>query len=113
MFLRRKRTQPKDSVVEWSKDGESVDNKDILLFLTVGVNHVPRPEDWPVMPTEHLRVVFKPIGFFKANPALDVKAPVDERSRSAFPAGDIGTGAVVEHANGNGSTQASTSCGCN
>ncbi|CAE6427598.1 unnamed protein product [Rhizoctonia solani] len=106
------RTQPKDSVVEWSKNGESVDNKDILLFLTVGVNHVPRPEDWPVMPTEHLRIVFKPIGFFKANPALDVKAPVDERSRNAFPSGDIGTGAVVEHANGNGSTQASTSCGC-
>ncbi|KAF8754266.1 amine oxidase [Rhizoctonia solani] len=106
------RTQPKDSVVEWTKNGESVDDKDILLFLTVGVNHVPRPEDWPVMPTEHLRIVFKPIGFFKANPALDVKAPVDERSRNAFPAGDIGTGAVVEHTNGNGSTQASTSCGC-
>ncbi|KAJ1307241.1 hypothetical protein OPQ81_001354 [Rhizoctonia solani] len=104
---------PKDSVVEWCKDGDSVDNKDIVLFLTVGVNHVPRPEDWPVMPTEHLRVVFKPIGFFKANPAIDVKAPADERSRNAFPAGDIGTGAVVTgHANGNGSTQASASCGC-
>ncbi|CAE7052540.1 unnamed protein product [Rhizoctonia solani] len=108
------RTQPKDSVVEWCKSGDSVDNKDIVLFLTVGVNHVPRPEDWPVMPTEHLRIVFKPIGFFKANPAIDVKAPIDERSRNAFPTGDIGTGAVVtEHANGNGSTQASTSCGCN
>jgi Cu2+-containing amine oxidase len=63
----QRRTQPKDSVVEWSEKGDSVDNKDILLFLTVGeflcilplvnptnilcslgVNHVPRPEDWPV-----------------------------------------------------------------
>ncbi|KAG9123675.1 hypothetical protein FRC07_014312 [Ceratobasidium sp. 392] len=110
------RSQPADSVVEWSEKGDSVDNTDILLFLTVGVNHVPRPEDWPVMPTEHLRVVFKPIGFFKGNPALDVKVPVDEKSRNAFPTGDIGTGAVVvEHANGtsngNGATQAD-SCGC-
>ncbi|KAF8606428.1 peroxisomal copper amine oxidase [Ceratobasidium sp. AG-I] len=112
------RTQPKDSVVEWAQNGDSVEDKDILLFLTVGVNHVPRPEDWPVMPTEHLRVVFKPIGFFKANPALDVKVPVDERSRNAFPTGDIGTGAVVvEHANGNGTTNGNgatngDSCGC-
>ncbi|KAG9074606.1 hypothetical protein FS749_013807, partial [Ceratobasidium sp. UAMH 11750] len=80
------------------------------------VNHVPRPEDWPVMPSEHLRVVFKPIGFFKGNPAIDVKAPVDEKSRNAFPTGDIGTGAVVvEHANGprdgNGIARADA-CGC-
>ncbi|ELU40085.1 peroxisomal copper amine oxidase [Rhizoctonia solani AG-1 IA] len=106
------RTQPKDSVVEWTKNGESVDDKDILLFLTVGVSvHWDNSTNQCLsMPTEHLRIVFKPIGFFKANPALDVKAPVDERSRNAFPAGDIGTGAVVEHTNGNGSTQASTSC---
>lgn len=30
------RTQPKDSVVEWAQNGDSVENKDILLFLTVG-----------------------------------------------------------------------------
>lgn len=65
------------------------------------------------MPSEHLRVVFKPIGFFKANPALDVKAPADERSRNAFPAGDIGTGAVVdEHVNGSGAIQQEETCNC-
>ncbi|KAG8683356.1 hypothetical protein FRC09_016132 [Ceratobasidium sp. 395] len=115
-YVPQTRTQPEDSVVEWAEKGENVENADILLFLTVGVNHIPRPEDWPVMPTEHLRIVFKPIGFFKGNPAIDVKAPVDEKSRNAFPTGDIGTGAVVvEHANGtsngNGATQAD-SCGC-
>ncbi|KAG8683047.1 hypothetical protein FRC08_014556 [Ceratobasidium sp. 394] len=94
------RGQPKDSVAEWASLEDSVENTDILLFLTVGTNHIPRPEDWPVMPVEHVRVIFKPIGFFTANPSLDVKAPADERSRNAFPTGDIGTGAmVVEHTN--------------
>ncbi|QRV89473.1 primary-amine oxidase [Ceratobasidium sp. AG-Ba] len=110
------RDQPKDSVVEWTQNGDNVENTDILLFLTVGVNHIPRPEDWPVMPTEHLRIVFKPIGFFKCNPGIDVKAPADEKSRNAFPTGDVGTGAVVDgHANGNGTSNGSTqtdSCGC-
>jgi hypothetical protein len=65
------------------------------------------------MPVEHLRVAFKPIGFFRGNPALDVKAPADERSRNAFPAGDIGTGAVVvEHTNGDNATQPSGPCEC-
>ncbi|KAG8744999.1 hypothetical protein FRC10_009107 [Ceratobasidium sp. 414] len=94
------RGQPKDSVAEWASLGDNVENTDILLFLTVGTNHIPRPEDWPVMPVEHVRVAFKPIGFFTANPSLDVKAPADERSRNAFPTGDIRTGAVVvEHTN--------------
>lgn len=77
---------PTDSVVEWAKKEEKVDNQDILLFLTVGLNHIPRPEDWPVMPSADFRVMLKPVGFFRMNPAVDVQAPVDERSCHAFPA---------------------------
>ncbi|KAG9094532.1 hypothetical protein FRC06_010717, partial [Ceratobasidium sp. 370] len=47
-YVPQTRAQPADSVAEWTEKGENVDNTDILLFLTVGVNHVPRPEDWPV-----------------------------------------------------------------
>ncbi|QRW02902.1 primary-amine oxidase [Ceratobasidium sp. AG-Ba] len=91
------RGYPSDSVAEWTKLQEKVEDTDILLFLTIGTNHIPRPEDWPVMPAEHLRVVLKPVGFFRNNPSLDVKAPSDKCSRSAFPVGDLGTGAVVDH----------------
>lgn len=33
-------------------------------MLGFGVTHVSRPEDWPIMPVEILRVHLKPSGFF-------------------------------------------------
>jgi primary-amine oxidase len=38
----------------------------------MGANHIPRPEDWPVMPVVHLGFMLKPDGFFERNPSLDV-----------------------------------------
>jgi primary-amine oxidase len=37
-----------------------------------GLHHLPRPEDWPVMPVTTLGFMLKPFGFFDENPALDV-----------------------------------------
>jgi primary-amine oxidase len=39
------------------------------------VNHIARPEDWPVMPVEYAGFWLKPDGFFDRNPALDVPPP--------------------------------------
>ncbi|KAF8526365.1 hypothetical protein JB92DRAFT_3108350 [Gautieria morchelliformis] len=39
---------PSDSVEKWANEEESIGDDDILLFVTMGVNHIPRPEDWPV-----------------------------------------------------------------
>jgi len=88
---------PKDSVTEWAKGEESIEDEDIVLFLTLGVNHVPRPEDWPVMPVEQVRLTLKPVHFFKANPALDVPGLSDQESTPAFENGDA-------PANGNGAS---------
>jgi primary-amine oxidase len=54
-----------------------VADTDIVLWHTFGVNHVPRPEDWPVMPVEYAGFSLVPCGFFDRNPALDV--PPNER----------------------------------
>ena len=43
-----------------------------MLWHTFGVTHVPRPEDWPVMPVEYTGFTLIPFGFFDRNPALDV-----------------------------------------
>lgn len=43
-----------------------------VVWCTFGFTHVPRPEDWPVMPVEVFRVGLKPVNFFEKNPALDV-----------------------------------------
>jgi len=48
---------------------------DVVLWYVFGTNHVPRPEDWPVMPVERVGFELKPVGFFERSPALDVPAP--------------------------------------
>jgi primary-amine oxidase len=49
-----------------------IDGTDIVLWHTFGPTHVPRPEDWPVMPAARCGFTLKPTGFFGRNPALDV-----------------------------------------
>ncbi len=57
---------------EWTEANRNVDNTDIVVWYTFGSNHVPRTEDWPVMPTMYTGFKLMPVGFFDQNPALDV-----------------------------------------
>ena len=49
-----------------------LENTDVVLWHSFGLTHVPRPEDWPVMPVEYCGFTLAPVGFFERNPALDV-----------------------------------------
>jgi len=63
-----------DGLPDWtSKDRDIVDT-DIVVWHSFGVTHLPRPEDWPVMPVEYTGFSLVPFGFFDRNPALDVPA---------------------------------------
>ncbi|EGX52043.1 hypothetical protein AOL_s00043g433 [Orbilia oligospora ATCC 24927] len=53
---------------------ENVENDDILVWHTFGMTHIPRVEDFPVMPVEIHQVSLKPADFFDRNPAIDVPA---------------------------------------
>jgi primary-amine oxidase len=64
-----------DGLAQWIKRGRSLDNTDLVTWYTVGVHHIPRPEDWPVMPVAYAGFMLKPAGFFKQNPAMDVPPP--------------------------------------
>lgn len=44
---------------------------DVVVWQTIGITHVPRPEDYPVMPSETIGFKIVPHGFFDRNPALD------------------------------------------
>ncbi len=57
---------------EWTAADRSIENTDVVVWYTLGHNHVPRPEDWPVMPTYYAGFKLLPVGFFDSNPALDV-----------------------------------------
>lgn len=52
---------------------EPVDGADIVVWHTIGLTHVPRPEDYPVMPAESIGFKLVPHGFFDRNPALDAE----------------------------------------
>ena len=47
---------------------------DLVLWYTFGLTHVPRPEDWPVMPVTRIGFRLVPSCFFDGNPGLDVPA---------------------------------------
>jgi primary-amine oxidase len=53
----------------------SIEDTDLVVWHTFGVTHVPRPEDWPIMPVEYAGFTLLPVGFFNQNPAIDVPPP--------------------------------------
>jgi primary-amine oxidase len=64
-----------DGLPKWTSADRSLTNRDIVVWHTFGVTHIPRPEDWPVMPVEYCGFQLIPVGFFEKNPALDVPPP--------------------------------------
>src|SRR5580704_10295759 len=64
-----------DGLPIWTKANRKVDDTEIALWYVFAHNHVPRPEDWPVMPVAMLGFQFRPDGFFERNPAMDVPPP--------------------------------------
>ncbi|XP_006453962.1 hypothetical protein AGABI2DRAFT_113718 [Agaricus bisporus var. bisporus H97] len=85
-YVPQTRQTPTDSIGNWVKDEKHTDGEDILVYFTVGTTHIPRPEDWPVMPMDAFRVSLKPVSFFKVNPSLDVPETQDHLSVPAQPA---------------------------
>ena len=70
---------------EYVAADRELEGTDLVVWHTFGLTHVPRPEDWPVMPVDHTGFRLKPVGFFDRNPTLDVppNASAHCRARSA------------------------------
>jgi primary-amine oxidase len=61
-----------DGLVKWTAADRAIANTDVVFWYTFGHTHLPRPEDYPVMPTAYIGFLLKPNGFFDLNPANDV-----------------------------------------
>lgn len=59
---------------EYAAADRDIDGQDIVVWHTFGLTHVPRPEDWPIMPVDCTGFKLRPVGFFDRNPTLDVPA---------------------------------------
>jgi primary-amine oxidase len=61
-----------DGLVRWTQEERPIEDTDVVLWYTFGHTHLPRPEDYPVMPAAYIGFVLKPSGFFDLNPANDL-----------------------------------------
>ena len=78
---------PGAGLPEWTAADRSLDGEDIVLWHVFGPTHIPRTEDWPIMPVDYSGFWFKPHGFLDQNPAMDLPAS----ARAECAAGDDGS----------------------
>ena len=64
-----------DGLPRWTSADRSVENTEVVLWYVFAHMHVPRPEDWPVMPVATIGFQLKPDGFFERSAAMDVPPP--------------------------------------
>jgi primary-amine oxidase len=76
---------------EYTAADRNVENTDLVVWHTFGLTHVPRPEDWPIMPVDYTGFRLKPVGFFDRNPTLDV--PPNASAQCHSRAADAATSA--------------------
>ena len=61
-----------DTLGKWVNADRPITNTDIVSWYTVGFHHIPRSEDWPVMPMHWVGFTLMPFNFFDHNPSINV-----------------------------------------
>lgn len=77
-----------------------IEDADIVLWHVFGPTHIPRPEDWPIMPVDYSGFMLKPYGFFDRNPAMNLPGGRETESASCGSGGagcGCGDGCTCAH----------------
>lgn len=64
-----------EGLPKWTAANRLIENQDVVVWYSMEIDHIPRPEEWPVMAVHHAGFKLIPNGFFDRNPALDVPKP--------------------------------------
>jgi len=62
-----------DGLAAWAAKNRPIRNQDIVMWVNVGMHHLTRAEDLPVMPTIWHSFKMRPHNFFDRNPAVDLR----------------------------------------
>ncbi|KAK6454504.1 copper-containing amine oxidase [Scheffersomyces xylosifermentans] len=81
---------------EWANGVDPVRNEDIVVWATLGFTHIPRVEDFPVMPVEIHNIRLVPFNFFDKNPALDLPQANQSFNKSTLFTGEQPEGACCK-----------------
>jgi len=65
-------SEPGKGLPAWTAANRSIADTDIVLWYTIGMHHMVRAEDWPVMPVLWHWFELRPFDFFDGNPAMDL-----------------------------------------
>lgn len=68
-------------LAQFINNNQSIENKDLVVWLTTGTTHVARAEEWPIMPTEWVNTLLKPWNFFDQTPTLNIENEKDKTSQ--------------------------------
>lgn len=73
----------------WANGVDPVRNEDCVVWATLGFTHIPRVEDFPVMPVETHNIHLVPFNFFDRNPALDIPQANNTFNKSTLAKTDL------------------------
>jgi primary-amine oxidase len=63
-----------DGLAVWAARDRSIRNQDIVMWVNLGMHHLTRAEDLPVMPLIWHSFKLRPHNFFDRNPAIDLRS---------------------------------------
>jgi primary-amine oxidase len=67
-----------DGIMVWTEKDRDIENKDLVLWHSFGILHLPRLEDFPVQPSVQCGFSLMGNGFFDRNPTLDMPPSSDD-----------------------------------
>ncbi len=65
-----------DGLPQFVKDRQSLENEDIVVWYTMGFRHLPKPEDFPILPTLWHEVTLSPAYFFERDPSSKLNSEI-------------------------------------
>jgi primary-amine oxidase len=69
-----------DGLAVWAARDRAIRNQDIVVWINLGMHHLTRAEDLPVMPMIWHSFKLRPHNFFNRNPAIDLRNDSSERT---------------------------------